>query len=143
VSSSAGGSSSAVRVGQVPDALLSSATAANLAVARTYADLSRAPTSPSRAQWYGDDPMTLGAGNPQEDGGPPRGASLLWVNADGTVRAEEIGANAVLQSEPGQIQEIVAAPARVSATSAQWDVVWVESDDGGGESLLYDELDCQ
>jgi hypothetical protein len=86
--------------------------------------------------------MILAPGPTLTDGGAPAGANLLWVDAQGTVRAEQVGASGVLQAEPGAIETIVASPASVSATAAQWDVVWVEST-GGGEVLLYDELDCE
>ena len=109
---------------------------------RAYADSSLTPVNRSRAEWYGDDLMTLGPGIPQLDGGVPAGANLLWVDALGNVRGEQVGANAILQSAGTSIQTIVAAPASVSATGGRWDVVWVESS-GGGEVLLFNELDCQ
>jgi hypothetical protein len=137
-----GGSSVAVRVGQVADAQMGSVTAADLPVVQTYSDSSASPVAEGRAEWSGDDVMIVGPGATLADGGAPAGANLLWVDARGNVRAEQVGASAILRSEPGAIETIVASPASVSATAGAWNVAWVETT-SGGEVLLFNELDCQ
>ena len=128
-----------IRAGSVPSSSLGTVTSSNLVSVRTYADATQVPISGARAEWYGDDIMFLG-GTAPPDGGVSYGANLLWIDANGYVRAEQVGMNEVLGDRQG-IVEIVAAPSSVSPTSARWDVAWIEQR-VGYQVLLYNQLIC-
>jgi hypothetical protein len=79
------------------------------------------------------------------DGGPSMGLNMLWLNAKGDVRSEEVGANAILSTHTGFFMT-EAYPVDVNPTSATWNVAWVEqkSDVNGTYHVLYlNQLLCQ
>jgi hypothetical protein len=131
-----GAAGGTLRVGQIGDSKLGAASAADLVIAREYPDgwLASAVVT---AEWSGDDMMIVAAAPPPGDGGAASGMNVLWVDAKGDLRAEQVGAT-VLSPERTGIR--AASASRASATS--WDVAWVERR-GGGEVLLYNQLDCK
>jgi hypothetical protein len=100
------------------------------------------------AIWFNDNTMLLGPGlrNGVTDAGPGAGLNVLWVNAAGTIRADEVGQNEILGDRANFVWA-GAVPARISTTSAAWDVVWVESITGDGavphDVMRMNELECQ
>jgi hypothetical protein len=100
------------------------------------------------ALWYQDNTMLLGPGlrNGVTDAGPGPGLNVLWVDSAGTIRADQVGQNEILGDRANFVWA-GAVPARISATSAAWDVVWVESINGDGavphDVMRMNELECQ
>jgi hypothetical protein len=135
------GSSLSIAVGQVANTQLGSVTAGALTKVRTYTDLSELPVASGSAQWSGDDIGFVAPATGTSDAGTVAGANFLWVNARGDVRAENVGPNSILRNRGTAIGQIVASPSSVSATSAAWDIAWVETQ-ANGQVLLYNELDC-
>jgi hypothetical protein len=80
------------------------------------------------AAWFDDNTMLLGPGlrNGVTDAGPGPGLNLLWVSANGNIRADQAGLNEILNDRANFVWA-GAVPAHVSATSATWNVVWVEA----------------
>jgi hypothetical protein len=135
-------SSLSIAVGQVDNAQLGSATVSALTSVRTYTDFSQLPVTGARLnQWSGDDIGLVAAASGTSDAGTVAGANFLWVNAQGGVRAENVGPSSILRNRGTAIGQIVASPSSISATTAAWDIAWIETQ-ANGQVLLYNELDC-
>ncbi len=98
--------------------------------------------------WWSDNAMMLGPGlrNGVTDAGPGPGLNLLWVNSLGAIRADQTGANEIL-NDRANFFLAHAVPARLAPTSAAWDVVWVETiTNAAGAAhhvMRMNELNCQ
>jgi hypothetical protein len=125
---------------QVTPSALDSVTQASLALSRSYDDGWLASAA-ATAVWHGDDLMIIGPAS-LGGGASASGVRLLWVDAQGTVHGEQMGTASLLQDRTG-IVSVAASPSSVTATTATWDVAWIESHVDGTSSLLYNELDCQ
>jgi hypothetical protein len=140
-------------VGTVPFTALSSWTQASLTKLSRGTSPFAAPvfnSSPAQnaAIWFDDNAMLLGPGlrNGVTDAGPGPGLNLLWVTAAGAIRADQIGMSEIL-NDRANFFWAGAVPSRISATSAAWDVVWVEaiSNNAGAvhHVMRMNELQCQ
>ncbi len=139
-------------VGTVDFTALSSWTVANLTKLSRGTSAFAAPifnASPASnvALWYQDNTMLLGPGlrNGVTDAGPGPGLNLLWVNSGGDIRADQVGQNEILNDRANFVWA-GAVPAHISATSASWDVVWVEAVTILGvthDVMRMNELECQ
>jgi hypothetical protein len=141
-------------VGTVPFTSLSSWTVANLTKLNRSVSAFGAPVfngsgSPAQnlAPWFQDNTMLLGPGlrNGVTDAGPGPGLNLLWVNSEGGIRADQVGQNEILNDRADFIWA-GAVPAHIAATSASWDVVWVEAITVAGvthDVMRMNELQCQ
>jgi hypothetical protein len=102
----------------------------------------------SAAAWFDDNTMLLGPGlrNGVTDAAPGPGLNLLWVNSAGMIRADQVGADEIL-SDRANFVMASAVPAHISATSAAWDIVWVEAITNAAGMIHHvmrmDELLCQ
>jgi len=98
--------------------------------------------------WFNDNAMMLGPGlrNGVTDAAPAPGLNLLWINSSGAIRADQTGPSQILNDRSDFVWA-GAVPARITATSADWDVVWVETitpDAGPSYDVLrMNELHCQ
>lgn len=120
-------------VGSVPFTALSSWTEASLTKLARGTSPFAAPvfnSSPAAnaAPWFNDNTMLLGPGlrNGVTDAAPGPGLNLLWVTASGAVRADQTGMSEILNDRANFVWA-GAVPSRISANSAVWNVVWVES----------------
>jgi hypothetical protein len=134
--------------GTVPFSSLSTWTTGSLMALRPPKNPFQAPVPFGPANWFGDDIMLLGPGlrNGVTDAGPAPGLNLLWVHSSGAVRADQSGMTEILTDRSNFVMA-AAVPARIAATSASWDIVWVEdltSDGGGAHRVMrMNELECQ
>ncbi|HTQ45992.1 MAG TPA: hypothetical protein VMI75_24720 [Polyangiaceae bacterium] len=144
-----------VRVGTVP---YSNATpdldtwvSTDLTAARTYTGVGTldAPIGVTcGSRWSQDNIMLLGPGlKSAADGGVDTGLALLWVDATGTIHAEERGTNRLLTTLD-DFSGVAATPISIGpqGKNARWAVVWVETktDDAGKYDVIsYNELTCQ
>jgi hypothetical protein len=100
------------------------------------------------APWFDDNTMLLGSGlrNGVTDAAPGPGLNLLWVNSAGMIRADQVGADEIL-SDRANFVMASAVPAHISATSAAWDIIWVEAITNAAGMIHHvmrmDELLCQ
>jgi hypothetical protein len=98
--------------------------------------------------WFDDNAMMLGPGlrNGVTDAGVGPGLNLLWVTASGGIRADQTGATSILNDRSNFVAAM-ATPAKITATSATWDVVWIESVTGllgaTHHVMRMNELECQ
>jgi hypothetical protein len=139
-------------VGTVDFTSLSAWTVANLTkLGRTTsafgAPVFSASPAANVALWYQDNTMLLGPGlrNGVTDAGPGPGLNVLWVNSGGDIRADQTGQNEILNDRANFVWA-GAVPAHISATSASWDVVWVEAVTALGvthDVMRMNELQCQ
>ena len=105
VAGGSGGAPTVIRAGGIPDALLPTVTAADLALVRSYSDPSLASLLVSGAEWLGDDVMLIAPGLAGEDGSPSAGVNVVWFDANGSVRAEQVGANAA-PARRGRVSDV-------------------------------------
>jgi hypothetical protein len=140
-------------VGTVPFTALSSWTEASLTKLSRATSAFAAPvfnSSPAQtaAVWFDDNAMLLGPGlrNGVTDAGPGPGLNLLWVTAAGAIRADQIG-NSEILNDRANFFWAGAVPSRLSANSAAWDVVWVETITNSAGDIHHvmrmNELQCQ
>jgi hypothetical protein len=128
-------------VGAIPNANLATVVSTDLTLAKTFTNVAEAPFGESNPQWQGDDLVMIGGGIPGPDGGFFPGQNFLWFNVEGTVRAEQIGPNAILQDRTN-IQESSGALVAATATTAQIDVVWTEDVNNSHNVIYYNQLEC-
>ncbi len=118
--------------------------------AGTYARVQNAPVFSGNQVFWGDDIMLLGQGYciAQPDGGcvTTAGLNALWLNASTGMRAQQNGSNRLLTASTGNFFDAFSVPQSVSASSANWYIVWGEhlQDDAGTYDVLYmNILQCE
>jgi hypothetical protein len=138
------------RIGVVPNTNIGSWVATDLGYAAKYNALHTAPLFSGNQIFWGDDIMLLGQGFCiiSDDGAPCTvfpGLNLLWLNANTGIRAQQHDATQLLPGVTGFF-DVFTVPAQITATSAQWDVVWgqhMQGDAGAYDVLYMNILECQ
>jgi len=131
-----------------PQASPDGATAPSLNAVESFTNVFTAPDGiPCGSVWSGDNIMLLGPGlAPADDGGTlTPGLNMLWFDATGAIHGSQSGTGALLSQRQG-FTNAAASPSYIGASSARWDVAWVETrtDDAGAYDVIYyDELDCE
>jgi hypothetical protein len=141
-----------LRLGVVPNANAGSWVSTDLPYVASFAggNLKEVPYFSGHQLFWGDDIMLVGPGYciVQSDGGciTYPGLNVLWLNAQTGVRAEEVGANKLFSDTTGFF-DVYTLPAGISATSANWNVIWgqhMTSDAGLDYDVLYmNVLQCE
>jgi hypothetical protein len=135
------------RVGQVPDGMLGTFTAASLTAAGSPIGVNDIPFNGGSEQWVGDNALFVGKG--PANGTP--GFNFFWFDAQGNQRVAAVAnaagtAYGILADHTGTRQAAITLNQIVAPGLAKFDLVWTEQypDGDGGvyEVLKYNVLVC-
>ncbi|HEY6459048.1 MAG TPA: hypothetical protein VIY73_02825, partial [Polyangiaceae bacterium] len=135
------------RVGQVPDGMLGTFTAASLVAAGSPIGVNDVPFNGGSRQWVGDDALIIGKGPASST----PGFNFFWFDAQGNQRVAAVAnaagtAYGVLADHTGTQQAAITVNQIIAPGLAKFDLVWTEQypDGEGGvyQVLKYNVLVC-
>jgi hypothetical protein len=130
------------RVGNILDAHVDTFLPHALPQATIINDASLLPVDKGTARWLGDDFIAVGRGSPATF----PGLNFLWINAQGQVRAQQLGAAAILSKRAGVNVATVSSAQKLGLKYQSFNIAWTETTkDASGndyDTLYLNELIC-
>jgi hypothetical protein len=123
-----------LRVGNVADTAIDTFIAPDLPSSAALVSPSDAPIQNGGGAWFGDEFIMVGLGQPSRGG-----FNLVWLDAQGHLRALQTGTNALLASHVNVDGVGISLSQQIGARFVNWNVAWseVQTDAEGG---MYDVL---
>jgi len=131
-----------LRVGQVPSAKLTTFLATDIPAGLAISNGQDLPVQKGFQGWFGDQFVMVGSGQPIATTG---GINFLWYDAQGHLRGNRLGANALLTGHT-TIDGMGIALEQALGSLVTWHLVWSEqvagADGGLHDVLYYDQVTC-